>query len=143
MGYWLELGVAKGPYRYDQLNVEKQRRDSGSLLSWTTRMIRLRNECPEIGWGDWKILPTGAPSVLALRYDWRGNSLVVVHNFDEKSQEVRIKPEVEGGQKLVSLLAQDASEADQNGIHRIALEAYGYRWYRVGDLNHILRRGKE
>jgi maltose alpha-D-glucosyltransferase/alpha-amylase len=135
--------IAKGPYRYDQLNVEKQRRDSGSLLSWTTHMIRLRKECPEIGWGDWKILPTGSPSVLAIRYDWQGNSLIVIHNFDEKSQEVRVKPEVEGGQKLVSLHAQDASEADQNGIHRIALEAYGYRWYRVGDLNHILRRRKE
>jgi maltose alpha-D-glucosyltransferase / alpha-amylase len=106
-------------------------------------MIRLRKECPEIGSGDWKILPTRSPSVLAIRYDWRGNSLVVVHNFDEKSQEVRLKPEVEGGQKLVSLLAQDASEADQNGIHSISLEAYGYRCYRVGDLNHILRRGKE
>jgi maltose alpha-D-glucosyltransferase / alpha-amylase len=135
--------IAKGPYRYDQLNVEKQRLDSGSLLSWTARMIRLRKECPEIGWGDWKILPTGSPSVLALRYDWRGNSLVVVHNFDERSQEVQIKPGVDGGQNLVSLLVQDASEADQNGIHRIALEAYGYRWYRVGDLNHILRRRKE
>jgi maltose alpha-D-glucosyltransferase / alpha-amylase len=135
--------IAKGPYQYDQLNVEKQRRDSGSLLNWTAHMIRLRKECPEIGWGDWKILPTGSPSVLAIRYDWQGNSIVVVHNFDEKSQEVRVKPEVEGGQKLVSLLFQDASEADQNGIHRIALEAYGYRWYRVGDLNHILRRVKE
>jgi maltose alpha-D-glucosyltransferase / alpha-amylase len=67
----------------------------------------------------------------------------VVHNFDEKSQEARVKPEVDGGEKLVSLLAHDASEADPNGIHRIALEAYGYRWYRVGDLNHILRHVKE
>jgi maltose alpha-D-glucosyltransferase/alpha-amylase len=43
----------------------------------------------------------------------------------------------------VSLLVHDASEAGPNGIHSISLEAYGYRWYRVGDLNHILRRRKE
>jgi maltose alpha-D-glucosyltransferase/alpha-amylase len=135
--------ISKGPYRYDQLNVEKQRRDPGSLLSWTACMIRLRKECPEIGWGDWTILQTGAPSVLAMRYDWRGNSLVVVHNFAERSQEARIKPEVEGGEKLVSLLHNDESHADESGTHRMALEAYGYRWYRVGDLNHILRRRKE
>jgi maltose alpha-D-glucosyltransferase / alpha-amylase len=34
-------------------------------------MIRLRKECPEIGWGDWQVLTTvlttGAPGVLALR----------------------------------------------------------------------------
>jgi maltose alpha-D-glucosyltransferase / alpha-amylase len=135
--------ISDGAYRYDQVNVEKQRRDPNSLLSWTACMIRLRKECPEIGWGEWTILPTGSPNLLAMRYDWRGNSLVVVHNFSEKSQEAKIKPGVNGGKKLVSLLNKDESTAGDSGIHRLALEAYGYRWYRVGDLNHILRRLKE
>jgi maltose alpha-D-glucosyltransferase / alpha-amylase len=39
--------IAKDPYRYDQVNVEAQRRDPSSLLSWATGMIRLRKECPE------------------------------------------------------------------------------------------------
>jgi maltose alpha-D-glucosyltransferase/alpha-amylase len=106
-------------------------------------MIRLRTECPEIGWGDWEILRTGVPSVLAIRYDWRGNALVVVHNFADQPQEVRIKPGVEGDARLVNLLVRDESHADETGVHRIALEASGYRWYRVGSLNHILRRTKE
>jgi maltose alpha-D-glucosyltransferase/alpha-amylase len=135
--------ISKGPFRYDHVNVEAQRRDPGSLLNWTACMIRLRKECPEIGWGDWKILKTGSPSVLAIRYDWRGNSLVVVHNFDEKPHEVRIKPGVEGGERLENLLVKDESTADPSGAHKIALEAYGYRWYRVGSLSHILRRTKE
>jgi maltose alpha-D-glucosyltransferase/alpha-amylase len=78
-----------------------------------------------------------------MRYDWRGNSLVVLHNFDDKSHEVTIKPDVGGGDKLLSLLIKDQSHAHESGTHRIALEAYGYRWYRVGDLNHILRRKKD
>jgi maltose alpha-D-glucosyltransferase/alpha-amylase len=135
--------IGKGPYRYEQVNVEKQRRDPGSLLSWTAAMIRLRKECPEIGWGDWKILPTGSPGVLAMRYDWRGNSLLLVHNFDERAHELRVRPGVEGGEKLVNLLVQDESTADPGGTHDISLEAYGYRWYRVGGLDHILRREKE
>jgi maltose alpha-D-glucosyltransferase/alpha-amylase len=135
--------ISEGPYRYDQVNVEKQRRDPESLLSWTACMIRLRKECPEIGWGDWTILPSGAPTVLAMRYDWRGNSLVIVHNFDDKSHEAKIKPQVDCGEKLVNLLHKDESHADESGAHRIALEAYGYRWYRVGNLDHILRRRKE
>ena len=80
-------GVIKdGPYKYEQVNVEKQRRDNNSLLNWMIRMIRLRKQCPEIGWGDWQILKTDSPSVLVMRYDWRGNSLVIVHNFDERPQ---------------------------------------------------------
>jgi maltose alpha-D-glucosyltransferase/alpha-amylase len=112
-------------------------------LNWTARIIRLRKECPEIGWGDWKILGTGSPSVLAMRYDWRGNSLVVIHNFDDKPHEARIRPAVEGDQTLVNLFIEDKSLADERGVHRISLEAFGYRWYRIGGLNHILRRTTE
>ncbi|HEX3035203.1 MAG TPA: glycosyl hydrolase, partial [Thermodesulfobacteriota bacterium] len=124
-------------------NVEAQRRDPNSLLNWTTRMIRLRKECPEIGWGDWKILNTGSQGVLAMRYDWRGNSLVIIHNFDEKPHVARIKPGVKGGEMLVNLLVKDESKADRGGFHKIALEAYGYRWYRVGDLNYALHRSRD
>jgi maltose alpha-D-glucosyltransferase/alpha-amylase len=135
--------IAKGPFGYDHVNVEAQRRDPGSLLSWTGQMIRLRKECPEIGWGDWKILSTGAPSVLAMCYTWRRNSLVVVHNFRDQPCEASIKPGVEGADRLVNLLVEDTSTADSAGTHKVALEAYGYRWYRVGGLNHIIRRERE
>jgi maltose alpha-D-glucosyltransferase/alpha-amylase len=125
------------------VNVEAQHRDPESLLSWTARMIRLRKECPEIGWGEWKLLPSGDPSVLAMCYTWRGNSLVVVHNFRDQPREARIRPGVDGANKLVNLLVEDESTADGTGTHRLALEAYGYRWYRVGGLNHIIRRERE
>ena len=78
-----------------------------------------------------------------MRYDWRGNSLVVVHNFDDQTHEAKITVEGDGGDRLINLLNKDESHADDNGAHHIALEAYGYRWYRVGDLNHVLRRRKE
>ena len=135
--------ISEGFYGYGRLNVEAQRRDPTSLLNWTVRMIRLRKECPEIGWGRWKILRTGSPQVLAIRYDWRGNSIVVVHNFSEKPQEVRVTPGVEGGDTLANLLVAEESRGDRRGTHRLSLEEYGYRWYRVGGLNYALRRERE
>ena len=33
----------------------------------------------------------------------------------------------------MNLLSQDASDADESGHHTVELEAYGYRWLRVGD----------
>src|SRR5437868_1133048 len=68
-------------YGYQRVNVAVQRRDPGSLLNWTERLIRMRKEAPEIGWGDWDILPTRAHAVLAMRYTWRNNSVLVIHNF--------------------------------------------------------------
>lgn len=132
--------IDSGVYSYKQINVEAQRRDPASLLNWTARMIRLRKECPEIGWGSWKILHTGSSKVLGMRYDWRGNSLVVLHNFDEKPHEVRIRPGVQGGERLVDLLAEEESRSSHSGIHKMPIESYGYRWFRVGDLNHIIHR---
>jgi hypothetical protein len=34
------------------VNVAAQKRDPKSLMDWTERMIRMRKEVPEIGWGD-------------------------------------------------------------------------------------------
>ncbi|WP_454062557.1 alpha-amylase family protein [Candidatus Nitrospira salsa] len=132
--------IDSGVYHYKQINVEAQRRDPDSLLNWTARMIRLRKECPEIGWGSWKILHTGSSKVLGMRYDWRGNSLVVLHNFDEKPHEVRICPGVQGEERLVNLLAEEESRSPHSGIHKMPIESYGYRWFRVGDLNHVIHR---
>ena len=36
-------------------------RSATRFLSWTDRMIRMRKQCPEIGWGQWKVLGTGGP----------------------------------------------------------------------------------
>jgi len=132
--------VSEGIYSYERVNVEAQRRDPNSLLNWTARMIRLRKECPEVGWGTYEILPTGSPEVLALRFDWRGTSLVTLHNFGDSPHDVRIQPDVEGGERLFNLLEEDESHADASGEHKLVLEPYGYRWYRVGGLNYAIHR---
>lgn len=132
--------ISDGVYSYAEINVEEQRRDPTSLLNWTARMIRLRKECPEIGWGTVTVLETGSDEVLALRYDWRDNSLVTVHNFDDKPHDISLTPKVDGGEMLVNLLREERSEADKKGVHKLVLKAYGYRWYRVGGLNYALNR---
>ena len=105
-------------------------------------MIRLRKECPEIGWGEWSLVKTSAPGVLGLRYDWRQSALVLLHNFSAKPREVRLHLKDERANILTNLRHNDESRADENGQHRIAVEAFGYRWYRIGRLDHLLAREK-
>jgi maltose alpha-D-glucosyltransferase/alpha-amylase len=134
--------VSEGPYGYKRVNVEAQRRDPTSMLNWTERLIRLRKECPEIGWGTYRILATGNPGVLALKYEWRNNSLIVIHNFDDRETTVTIDPDSNEGSQLTNLFVGEHSQAQPNGKHKIVMEGYGYRWYRVGGLGHILHREK-
>jgi maltose alpha-D-glucosyltransferase / alpha-amylase len=118
--------------------VEAQRRDSSSLLNWVVKMIRLRKECPEIGWGECTILPTGCPSILAMLYTWGQNRALTLHNFDHSAQEARIRVPGPEGELLTNLLATDESRSRKSGEHRIAIEDLGYRWYRVGGLGYSL-----
>jgi maltose alpha-D-glucosyltransferase/alpha-amylase len=126
------------------VNVAAQRRDPNSLLNWMERMIRMRKEVPEIGWGDFAFLNVKTAQVLAMRYDWRNNSVVVLHNLGAEPCEVELKlhPKNPGNQGLVNLLSEDHSLPTKKGIHRIVLEPYGYRWYRVGGLDYLLKRSE-
>src|SRR5689334_19520202 len=132
--------VDKGVWSYKRTNVEAQRRDPNSMLNWTERLIRMRKECPEFGWGTWRALDAGAPGILALRFDWRGNALVAVHNLAAEAREATLTLGDKKGQKLVNLLAYENSEPDGRGTHKIELPPYGYRWFRVGSLNDLQRR---
>jgi maltose alpha-D-glucosyltransferase/alpha-amylase len=136
--------ISGGPYGFEHVNVASQRRDPQSLLNWTERLIRMRKEVPEIGWGDFEILPTETPEVLALRYDWRANSVLVLHNLSPEPREVKVDPGVAGSHDglLVNLLSDDHSRPEKGGRHSVFLESYGYRWFRVGGLDYLLRRSE-
>jgi maltose alpha-D-glucosyltransferase / alpha-amylase len=132
--------VETGPYAYKHVNVETERRNPNSILNWMTAMIRLRQECSEIGWGHWQILKTNKASVLCMHYHWQGSSLVILHNFEEKAHEVMLNLKKEEEIKLVDLMENLEAVADEKGMHCITLEAYGYRWFRAGDLSHLLHK---
>jgi len=134
--------IGSGPYGYDHVNVAMQRRDPESMLNWTERMIRMRKEIPEIGWGDFSIIATRDPSVLAIRYDWRNNSVLFVHNFSAEPREVALVVGLNDQRDLhlINLLSESHSRADDRGKHHLMLEGYGYRWFRTGGLDYLLRR---
>jgi maltose alpha-D-glucosyltransferase/alpha-amylase len=139
--------ISGGPYGFEHINAAIQRRHADSLLNWTERIIRMRKEVPEVGWGDFAVIPSRDPSVLIMRYDWRNNWVLFVHNLDAKPHEVQFSVGLEGedaehGRLLVNLLAEDHSRAGKNGKHRLVIEGYGYRWYRVGGLDYLLRRSE-
>jgi maltose alpha-D-glucosyltransferase / alpha-amylase len=134
--------IEDGVWGCRHINVENQRRDPDSFLNWTASMIRLRKECPEIGWGSYAVLNTDAPGVLAMRYDWRGNSVLVLHNFAERPYEVQLSIDV-AGDRLSDLRREEEIIADGTGLLRIRLDALDYRWFRVGGLDYAIRRDPE
>jgi maltose alpha-D-glucosyltransferase / alpha-amylase len=134
--------ISEGPYGFEHINAAQQRRDPNSMLNWTERIVRMRKELPEVGWGAFEVLAIDDNAVLGMRYDWRNNSVLFLHNFAGDSREVKFSAGLKdtAGDLLVNLLSADHSRAQKNGKHVVSLEGYGYRWYRVGGLDYLLRR---
>ena len=103
----------------------------------------MRKEVPEIGWGDFVVASTGDPAVLAhplrLAQQFRAHRPQPATASRARSPSTR-GLERERAPSLVNLLSEDHSRADARGKHRLLMEGYGYRWYRVGGLDYILNR---
>jgi maltose alpha-D-glucosyltransferase / alpha-amylase len=130
--------VDGGIFGYQKVNVNAQRRDSNSFMNWVTRLIRVRKECTAIAWGECEVLDCDASSVLVLVYRFRKAAMVSLHNFSDAAQTVHLKLNEPGGERLVDLLGGEHSKAGNGGRHEIALDGYGYRWFRLGTADETL-----
>src|SRR6185312_5123533 len=72
---------------------------------------------------------------------WRNNSVVFVHNLLGTPREISFDvglPAEDAG-LLVNLLSEDHSRS-HDSRHHLLLEGFGYRWFRVGGLDYLLKR---
>jgi maltose alpha-D-glucosyltransferase/alpha-amylase len=118
--------VTEGRFGPEHVNTFQQRRDPDSLLNWMERVIRRRRECPELGWGTFAPLSVREPQVFAHRSDWDGAAIVAVHNLGGRKVATRLP--LDAGETLIDLFGTD----DLEPPYELELEAYGYRWYRLG-----------
>jgi maltose alpha-D-glucosyltransferase / alpha-amylase len=135
--------IEDGVWSYRHVNVAAQRRDPDSFLNWMAALIRLRKECPEIGWGECRVLDSGVPGVLILHYEWRRNAVLTLHNFSEQPHEVHVDGKDIGAERLSDLMNDDELTADDEGIIPVRLDALAYRWFRPGGLDYAVRRERD
>jgi maltose alpha-D-glucosyltransferase/alpha-amylase len=121
--------ISSGPFAYRTVNVANQQRDPGSFMNWMERLIRTRRSCPELGRGSCEQLEVADPRVLGLRYEWRGEAVVVLHNLG--SGTTRVPRDALGhAPGLLDLLGGDRDSAAVVEPE-LRLPPYGYRWLRV------------
>ena len=130
---------ADGPYGYRTVNVLDQRHQPGSLYSWVAHAIRVRRECPELGWGEWRTLDVGDVRVLAIENRWRDGHLVMLHNLSAEPAVICLPADL-GGHGQASEVRQvlgDDQSAPPAG-QDITMGGYGFRWLRLPGENALL-----
>jgi trehalose synthase len=128
--------VVSGGYGPEHVNVSDQKREPDSLWTFLRTLIQTYRECPELGWGDFRVLDQPHDEVLAHRCHWEGSSVVAVHNLS--SQPVRTEVRLDRDDladdvpmRLDDLLAHEQLTVDADGSVELVLEGYGHRWFRV------------
>jgi maltose alpha-D-glucosyltransferase/alpha-amylase len=94
-------------------------------------MIRMRKNCPEFGWGNWELIHTNLPQVFAHRCEWRGGEVIAIHNLAAEACTATLDVNAEESRHLCDLFGDRLYEPFSDGAHRISLEGYGYRWFRL------------
>jgi maltose alpha-D-glucosyltransferase/alpha-amylase len=119
--------ICTGPFGYKAVNVVDSEADPDSFLNWMKRLIVLRRQCPEWGWGSCHVVPTAEPGIFTHRAERNGRRLIAVHNLTEKAAPVRLEKEPDT--RLVPIFSSRSKDPDPDSA-KLELEAYGYRWYR-------------
>jgi trehalose synthase len=128
--------LTDGRFGPKQVNVQDQRRDPDSLLSWIRRLVDCYRDCPELAWGTAAVLDPGpeARSVLAHQCSIDGRTVLALHNFADTEVEAAVLLPELAGTELTDVLEAGATPVPvaKDGRVTVPLTGYGCRWLRGG-----------
>jgi maltose alpha-D-glucosyltransferase/alpha-amylase len=123
---------ADGPGGYRAVNVLDQRHEPDSLYSWVAHAIRVRRECPELGWGQWRTVKVSDPRVLVIETRWRDARMITLHNLSADPATIRLPGDLDDLTQAehVRQVLGDSDPPYRPG-QEITLGRYGFRWLRL------------
>ncbi|WP_265522398.1 alpha-amylase family protein [Oerskovia flava] len=114
------------------VNVADQRYDPDSLLRFVSALAHRYRNAAEIGWGEMTVLEQPHPCVFAHTIRGETGQIVALHNFAPDGRSIPlVLDDVPPGTRILDVLDADEQVLDDEGRLEIALEGYGYRWFRV------------
>jgi maltose alpha-D-glucosyltransferase/alpha-amylase len=123
--------ITNRAFSYKRVNVAEQEERPDSLLNWMRELIRVRRQCPEIGWGTLRAIETETPHVLVHRCEWQGDSMVAVHNLSGEEHEVTLELSDYNVRILTPLIGNVTTDKTGGQIYHLEIPAYGHQWYRI------------
>ncbi len=107
--------------KYQQYNVEAERKDPKSILNWYRKLLTLRRTNAALREGNYTALNEDDPNVLAYMRSYKGQNTVVVLNMSGTDQKVKLAG-VQG--KIGTTLATSVEVPKRVKVAEIALPAY-------------------
>lgn len=118
-------------YGYQATNVEGQRQSPHSLLHWMRQMISVRKKHPAFGRGTIAFLRPRNDKVLAYLREYRGDTLLLVHNLARSAQAVELDLEKFQGAVPIELFGGSRFPTVGKHPYAFSLAPYGYYWFKL------------
>lgn len=130
--------MSEGPYSYHFVNVEAQRENPHSLLSFNRRFLALRNQHAKIfGRGSLTLLPVENRRVLAYLREHEGERVLVVANLSRYTQAFDLPLEAYQGLVPVELFSQQPFPPVE-GRYRLTLGPHGFALFALKPVEAVL-----
>ncbi|MFN2109553.1 MAG: maltose alpha-D-glucosyltransferase [Anaerolineae bacterium] len=115
-------------YGYARLNVAAQRADGDSLWHWMQRVLRIRKQHPVFGRGMLRFLKPDNAAILAYLRSDDAQTILVLNNLSNESQQVAVDLSVYAGKVPRDLLGDVTLDAIGAPSYTFTLSPYGYHW---------------
>lgn len=123
--------IRDSEYGFEKVNVHGQLRDPLSFLNWVERLINIRKECIEFGYGHYEMIKCNHPGVLIQASHYKNGIALAIHNLTDEA--VIVKPE-KLYENMIEYFSDGEYDDQQLESGEIKLKPYGYRWFRKSPL---------
>lgn len=118
-------------YRYENINVEDQLKNTNSLLWWMRRLIKMRKRFKAFGRGDIRFLKPENPKILAFVRTFKQEQILVMVNLSRHAQSAMIEL-----QELKDLIPMEVFSQNEfpkigNKPYLFTFSPYGYFWFQL------------
>jgi maltose alpha-D-glucosyltransferase/alpha-amylase len=115
------------------VNVAAQRADPNSVFNRMKAMLAARDLSPALQQGRVEIVETGDQGVVAYRRMFEGDDVVAVANLTQDAKTSSIDLSKFAGRRMEPLHGSTPFAASDVVPSEVALEPYGYQWFRLVD----------
>ena len=123
--------ITDAVYGYQAVNVEAHRRSASSLLGWTRRLVAARKRSKVFGRGTLRFLAPSNTRVLAHLREYRGETVLLVHNLAPSAEAVELDLAEFRGAVPVELLGGSRFPAIGDRPYALTMAPHGFYWLRL------------
>ena len=123
--------ISDSIYGFQAINVESQRQSQHSLLHWMKRRIAGRKQHPAFGRGTLAFLRPRNDKVFAYIREYRGDTLLLVHNLADTAQAVELDLAQFEGTAPIELFGNSRFPTIGKHPYALSLTPYGYYWFKL------------